>query len=86
MFQWYYDRDHGMSYYQTKQNLWCHTQKRFDQIKRLDHDQIINLIDDFDQFVKVTNIGSANSKQEGPNYNYCNPIWWDQVRNQVLNN
>ena len=52
----------------------------------MDHDQIINMIDNLDQFVKVVNVGSVNSQQGGPNCNCCNPIWWDQVRDQVLNN
>ena len=44
-----------MSHCQTEQNLQSYTQKKFDQIKQLDYDQIINVIDDLDQFVKVTN-------------------------------
>ena len=68
------DGDHGMSHYQTKQNLRGHIQKELELINNLDHDQIINQIDGLDQFVRVTNLKTANCQHKGLDCKCCNFI------------
>ena len=66
-----------MSHYQTEQNLWGYIQKELVLINDLDLDQIINQIDGLNQFIRVTNLETANYQHKGLNCECYNIIGSD---------